>query len=162
MRKNSFNVYKNVFDVFEDMFNGLDIFNNVSFEAPRQIRELSASQFPPTNLLVDKSRNYVIEVALAGVTKEEIRLDLEGRHLKLFVKKGGFEEREGTEADGRYCLQRGIRDFTEFSTTYLIPRQYSLLNEDIKADVKDGLLTITIAPTAETKLLDEKRQITIG
>jgi len=162
MRKNDYTIY----NVFDDLFAGLDPFNPFKVfeniykldQVPRQIRELSASSFPPANVYVTKGKELIIEVAMAGVKPEQVKLDLEGRTLVLDIDKS-IKEGDTDPKEGWYKLQGGIKDFTQVRTTYTIPRQYDLGR--IEANVKDGMLTVKVQPTEETKRLDEKRQIAI-
>ena len=158
MRKNY-----TIYNVFDDLFAGFDPFRILEDvykidQVPRQIRELSASSFPPSNVYVTKDKVLVIEAAMAGVRPEQVKLDLEGRTLVLEIDKS-IKEGEADPKEGWYKLQGGIKEFSQVKTTYSIPRQYSLEEGDIEAKVEDGLLTVKIQPTVETKRLDEKRTI---
>ena len=158
MRKNY-----TIYNVFDDLFAGFDpfrIFEDVYKldQVPRQIRELSASSFPPSNVYVTKDKVLVIEAAMAGVKPEQVKLDLEGRTLVLEIDRS-IKEGETDPKEGWYKLQGGIKEFTQVKTTYTIPRQYDL--STVEAEVKDGMLTVKVQPTEETKRLDEKRQIAI-
>ena len=147
MRKNY-----TIYNVFDDLFAGFDpfrLFEDVyKFDQiPRQIRELSASSFPPSNVYVTKDKVLVIEAAMAGVKQEQVKLDLEGRTLVLEIDRS-IKEGEADPKEGWYKLQGGIKEFTQVKTTYTLPRQYSL--DAIEAEVKDGMLTVKVQPTEET------------
>ena len=150
-----------IYDVFDDLFAGFNPIKVIEDmyglnQAPRQIRELSAGSFPPADVYVTPSKDLVIEVALAGVNQDQVKLDLEGRTLVLDVDRS-LKEGEADPKDGWYKLQAGIKGFTTLKTTYTIPRQYDLTK--VNAKLEHGLLTIVINPTEETKRLDEKRNI---
>jgi HSP20 family molecular chaperone IbpA len=149
-------------DIFSDAFRFLDY---TLPAAPRQIRELSASNFPPADIIVNPDKTYQVNVALAGVPEEAIKIDLEGNYVKLTVDTRQDVPAEGERADGANeeeaktptKVQSGIRDFTFLETSYAIPKYWD--KDTLKASYKNGMLTIKVEPKAEVKQLSEKRSI---
>jgi HSP20 family molecular chaperone IbpA len=147
--------FDDIFDMFGEIQTVIDAIDNgkIDYTAPRFRKQLVASDFPPSNVIGTKDRHFIIEIALAGVKEEDIKLDLEGRHLVLKVEQ---------KLDDRPALfaQRGIKGFTKIKNTYLIPNEYDV--STLAAKYENGMLYVDVGPTPETKQLDEKRTIAIG
>jgi HSP20 family protein len=139
-----------VFDIVEDIFNSADPFRLLdSFQTPRQIRELSASSFPPTDICISADKEYLIKIALAGIEESQIKLDFEGRTLQLAV--------DNEPVEGEHVIQNGIKSFTHLETSYAIPKQWDI--EKLEARFKQGLLTIKIPPKEEVAKLPAKKAV---
>lgn len=153
--------YANVFNLFDNLFAGIDPFRVFdSYEPSRQIRELSSGNFPPSNIEIDSNKQYHIDIALAGVEEKNIDLSVEGRNLKLKVDmhlKDGDKTLKDDETVTSYIIQRGIKSFEYVENSYFIPKQFVL--DKLQAKYKNGLLSITIPADEETKKLQEKKQI---
>jgi molecular chaperone IbpA len=92
--------------------------------------EIKPSTFPPHNIIKADDNKYVVELAVAGFTKEEIDIQVQEGNLTI---KG--EKKEGTP-DNQY-LHRGIgtRSFTKVIT----------IADTIEvkgAEIKDGILRV--------------------
>jgi len=151
-----------VFDAINNILNE-DFFENFLerplFDAPRQVRELQSGGFPPTDISIDDQKSYIIEVALAGVPRDKIKIEFQGRQVSLLVELAERDEHgEAKETDQRKAyLQRGIKRFTMIENQWLVPNKFDI--ERAKADYKDGLLTITIPLNEKEERLLEKREI---
>jgi len=111
--------------------------------------ELSVWNWKPVVDIFDNDDNIVIKAELPGVEKENIIIDLKGRYLTL---KGERSSEDRIEED-RY--QRQERTYGRFERVFTLPAEVDY--EKIKADYKDGVLTIDIPKPEEKKA----RQITI-
>lgn len=92
----------------------------------------AADKYPPHNIIKKNENNYVVELAVAGFTKDEIDITVENSNLTI---KGMHIEKD---SDIEY-LYRGIgtRSFTKtikLADTIVVQG----------AEFKDGILTITL------------------
>ena len=106
--------------------------------------------YPPYNIRKVNDLQYVIELALAGFSKDDIEVEVTDGQLSIRSKEEKKEEEESS-----YFVHKGIAK-RSFSRTYT-------LSDDIivkGADLKDGMLTVNL----EKVIPDEKkpRLIQIG
>jgi len=107
--------------------------------------------YPPYNIRKVNDLQYVIELALAGFSKDDIEVEVTDGQLSIRSK----EEKKKEEEESTYFVHKGIAK-RSFSRTYT-------LSDDIivkGADLKDGMLTVNL----EKVIPDEKkpRLIQIG
>lgn len=94
-------------------------------------RTAKSSSFPPYNLIKKSENEYIIELAVAGYSKENISITLSSGTLEI----SGTSDRSDVE-----YLYKGIssksftRTFTVVDTIEVVDAAYS----------KDGVLTITL------------------
>ena len=99
--------------------------------------------YPPYNIRKVNDLQYVIELALAGFSKDDIEVEVTDGQLSIRSKE---EKKE--EEDSSYFVHKGIAK-RSFSRTYT-------LSDDIivkGADLKDGMLTVNL----EKVIPDEKK-----
>ena len=124
--------FDDVFDHFEKMFDS----------------DFSAVNYPPYNIVKTGPEKYDIEVALAGYSKDDIRVDYSENQLTI---KSVKEDKKGEE-DG--VLHKGIAK-RFFSRTFTLAEDVEVKD----AELKDGLLKVSlkrIVPEGK-----EARQISI-
>ena len=97
-----------------------------------------------TNFL-DSEDAWIIEVLVPGYKKEDLKVTLEGDLLRIKSIK---------EADTRKpkYLKKTFRVPTEISETIRLPENHS--KEDIKANVENGILTITVPKSTKKSLIE--------
>lgn len=101
------------------------------FQLLEELRKASKPSYPPYNIIrVDDDENYIIEIAAAGFTKEDITITVKENQLTVKGSKGG------DEAD---YVHKGIasRNF----------EQNFALADDVKvtgASMTDGILVIDL------------------
>ena len=105
--------FDDVFDHFERMFDS----------------DVSVVNYPPYNIVKTGPEKYDIEVALAGYSKDDIRVDYSENQLTI---KSVKEDKKGEE-DG--VLHKGIAK-RFFSRTFTIADDVEVKD----AELKDGLL----------------------
>jgi HSP20 family protein len=121
------------FRLFEDFFNDWVL---RSMEGRR-----SENWTPPVDIL-DKDGKLILSVTLPGMSEQEIELKVEGQVLTI---RG---ERKSQEADGFvYHQLESYRG--SFSRSFTLPDSTDL--ENIKADYKNGILTIAVPQKPEVK-----------
>ena len=100
-------------------------------------------QLAPAIDVGEDDGNYVVTVELPGAKKEDVTIECHDRVLTIRGEKKS--EREEKKEKTRYIE----RSFGAFSRSFTLPS--SADPERIQASFKDGVLTIAIAKTEETK-----------
>lgn len=103
--------------------------------------------YPPLEL-EDKGDNLIITAELPGIDKEAVELTVLGDTLTI-----AGEKKPPTENGAKYI--RHERAHGKFRRLVDLP--YSVVQDNIKATYKDGVLTITLPKTEEVK----PRQISV-
>ena len=129
---------------------GLDRCFEDSFFAPRRLNgETNLSTWNPAVDIYEESDRFVIKAELPGLDRKDIEVDLNDRVLTL---KGERSYENEVKEDGDYRKERA---FGKFQRAFALPA--NLNADEIKAEFKDGLLTINIPKPEEEK----PKQITI-
>lgn len=102
------------------------IFNDRFFET-------RSSNYPPYNIVKYNDKEYGIEVAVAGFTKEEITVSVDQDQLTITGKN------TVTDSESKEYLHRGLaaRDFEQ---TFTLAEFMNVIG----AEVKDGMLKVRI------------------
>ena len=135
---------KDPFTTLEPFLNSWTIGFDRHFQLLEELRNASKSTYPPYNIVqVDDGETYLIEIAAAGFTKEDIEVSVKENQLVVTGNRG---------ADDAEYLHKGIasRDF----------EQSFALADDVKvvdASMKDGILTIRL----EREIPEHKKPRTI-
>ena len=115
--------FDNIFDHFESMFDDNDEF----FRTP-------TATFPFYNIVKTGDTTYNIEVALAGYTKKDIKVDYADNLLTI---KSVKEVKDSKESNG--VIHRGIAK-RYFSKAFTIADDVEIKG----AELKDGLLQVSL------------------
>ena len=94
--------------------------------------------YPPANI-AENSEGYVVQARVPGLTKDDVSVELEGRALTI---KG---EHKRSEAN----FTREERATGKFERT--ITFKHPLAQDKIQAEVKNGILTVTLPKAEEAK-----------
>jgi HSP20 family protein len=97
---------------------------------------------PAIDLYEDKD-NFVIKAEVPGVTKEDIAVSLHDGALSI------SGERKGEEKYQESGVYRAERFLGRFQRTVILPKAVEA--EKVKANYKDGVLTVTLPKTEEAK-----------
>ena len=113
------------FDPFRNYTIGFDRI----FDSLLEVSKINTTNFPPYNIRKLEDRKYEIELALAGFTKDDIKVELKEGTLSVSAKK--------EEKDSDNLVHQGIASRS-------VLRKFSLSEYmEIKdADFKDGILKI--------------------
>ena len=130
---------RNDFDLFDDVF-GDSFFNE------------GASRLMKTDIK-EKKNEYIIDIDLPGYDKEGIKLEIQDGYLTVSAEKN--EEKEDKHA--KYLKRERFTGMC--SRSYYVGD--NLKEEDIKANFKNGILTIEFPKEVEKKV-EEKKYIPIG
>lgn len=100
--------------------------------------------------VVENPDAYVLNAELPGLNKDEVKITLENNILSIRgEKKNEMEKKEGN-------YHRVERSYGLFERSFTIPG--SIKSNDIDAQFKDGVLTLTLPKAEESKpkLIDVK------
>jgi len=129
-------------DVGPDFFE--DVFDDPFFER-KDIKLMKTD-------IKEEDGNVVVEIDLPGYEKEDIKVDLEDGYLTVKAEKN---EKKEDDKKGKYI--RRERFMGMCSRSYYVGN--SVRHEDIKANFKNGILTLTYPKNSES---EGKRYIEIG
>lgn len=99
--------------------------------------------FVPAVDVSDDEKQYVVSVEIPGARKEDVHVELEEGVLTIRGEKKS--EREQTQEKRRYVE----RSYGSFSRSFTLPRDADA--EHLDATFRDGVLTVTIPKTEESK-----------
>ena len=119
------------FRLFEDFFNNW---------AARSLEGRRSEGWTPAVDVMEKEGNLMLMISLPGLSEKEIELKIEGQVLTV---QGERKIQEG------YTYHQTESSLGAFSRSFTLPDSADL--EAIKADYKNGILTVTIPPKAEIK-----------
>ena len=117
------------------------MFNSLFNESADLAAETVPTFKPGANIL-ETDKAFEIQLALPGLKKEEVKIDLRENHLTISGERNSKKEEN-----------KGTWHYTEihhgkFSRTFVIPE--SIVQENIEANFTDGMLDIVL-PKAEPK-----------
>ena len=119
------------------------------FHLPTLTASASVPWVPALDVLEEKD-SYVVHVELPGINKEDVKLSLEQGALTITGERKRETKNETVEA---YHLERFQG---RFQRTIRLPE--SIAADQVKAQYKDGVLTVTLPKREEAK----PRQIDIA
>jgi HSP20 family protein len=130
------------FDDFDHFFN--DFLSNrwprlLDWNTPN----LSPTSFPRVDI-IDHDQNIEVQAALPGVKKEDVSVSI--RHQAITIRTTSKEEKK-EEEPGKY-FRREI-SHGEFQRTLSLPENID--DQQVKASFKDGILTVIIPKTEQSK-----------
>ncbi|HEV2319654.1 MAG TPA: Hsp20/alpha crystallin family protein [Verrucomicrobiae bacterium] len=91
----------------------------------------------------EEKDNYVVKAELPGMKKEEINVSIQGGELVI------SGERKNETKDGAGEIYRSERYFGRFQRSVSLPATVSA--KDVRAEYKDGILTVTLPKSEEAK-----------
>jgi HSP20 family protein len=106
-------------------------------------------RYSPSVNISETEDNFKVELAVPGFSKKEIKIDLEKDMLKIYSER---EMENG--ANGYRVRQFGGHNFAK---SFVLPETVD--NENIKADYKNGVLTLVLPKKEEVRV---KKQIQVS
>ena len=120
--------------VLNEMFNGMyrrPVYHNCDYNRP------SAN-------IIDNEKDFTIELAAPGMKKDEFNINLENDVLTISIEK-----KEEEMKDERNFTRREFR-YDSFSRSFTLP---DIVDQDkIKADYKNGVLSVLLPKSEEVKV----------
>ena len=129
--------------------NGLDIFDDVfadPFFSEKENRIMRTD-------LKEKDGKYYLEIDIPGFDKEDIKIELQDGYLTISAEKDDEKE----EKHAKYLKRERFSGMC--SRSYYVGD--NVKEEDIKANFKNGILTVEF-PKEQEKKIEEKKYIPIG
>lgn len=120
---------------FDSLFKEItDTFDSVS--------NSKTSNYPPYNVINDGDRRYIIELAVAGFTEEQLNIELHERNLVISGESGSKTADSNDESsdagdDTKKYIYRGISQ-RAFKRVFTIADDIEI----ISAKLKNGILTV--------------------
>ena len=102
-----------------------------------------ANWVPPVDVFESPQHELVLKAELPGVKKEDIDLKVENNTLTI---RGERKRETETKEDGFHRVER---TFGSFARSFTLPQTVSA--DGIKADYKDGVLTVILPAREEAK-----------
>ncbi|MDC7993976.1 Hsp20/alpha crystallin family protein [Altibacter sp. HG106] len=130
--------------IFEDLFveNRLDVGNYEKFS------------IPAVNIQ-EKNTNFVIELAVPGMKKDDFTIEIEEGTLKIASNSESQEVTEEKENDVRYT--RKEFSYHQFSRSFHLPDTVN--TDEIKAAYEDGILRVMLPKIKEQPALKKMVEI---
>lgn len=105
--------------------------------------ELSTTNWVPAVDLAEKDDEYVAKVELPGVNKNDVKITLQDNILTIRGEKKDEKETKNSS------FHRIERSYGAFQRSFALPT--SVKNENVDAQYKDGILTISLPKAEEAK-----------
>ena len=137
-----FNPHSELADLFDDLFG-----NQKKEKMERRQYDCS----PATNIL-ETNEDFKLQVAIPGVKKEDVKIDLEKNILNISSEK---KAEETTNENEKYTRQEFA--YGTFCRSFTLPETIDI--DKIKAEVKDGILTVVLPKKEETRI---SKQISVN
>ena len=102
----------------------------------------------PVHDIIENDKEYLVEMLLAGVKKEDISLDIEGDELVVTAERKEIK-------DLNYNRKQSY--FGKYKRMFVLPEDVNI--DNIDASLSDGILTIKIPKADSKKLTKSKIQI---
>ncbi|MFH5886329.1 Hsp20/alpha crystallin family protein [Halalkalibaculum sp. DA3122] len=115
----------------------------VPFSWKRQAEGNGFDVWAPNTDMVEKEGEYIIRVDLPGIPREDVNISFKDNRLTI----SGERKREEKEEKENYMRQE--RYYGNFVRSFTLPNTVS--EDDIKARYSDGVLTINVKKTEESK-----------
>lgn len=107
---------------------------------------------PAVNIL-ENFPNFVVELAVPGLNKEDFSIEVEEDTLKIASKK--VEEKKEENTDSLY--KRKEFNYTNFKRSFKLPE--NIKTEEIQANYENGVLRVTLPKMEEKKALKKMVEI---
>ncbi len=141
------NPFESIFDDFFSEFNLSD--NN------RLIQKCKNEVNFPRHNVINKNNQMVVQLAVPGYTIEQLKVKVDKRILSI---QG--EAKIKTQQQGTTIIARGIKSSYFKKSFNLVDKNLS--DNDIKCQLKHGILSVHIKKNIEDKVKDTPKQIKIN
>jgi len=122
-----------------------DIFDSLFDRQAEGMEKRSYACMPAVNI-IETQKGFELEVAAAGLAKEDYKIGLEGNVLTI-----SSEARAKEESDREYLRREFV--YGSFSRSFTLPK--SIDSEKISADYQDGILRVSLPKREELTLTRE-------
>lgn len=119
------------------------LFNNFFHSDMQDDGSFGLSYWTPAVDVAELENEYIVNVELPGVSKEDVKITLESNILTIRGEKKEEKETKGNN------YRRLERSYGSFQRSFKLPT--TVKSDKIDAVYKDGLLTITLPKEEEAK-----------
>lgn len=121
------------------------VFNRLfpTSEGNNDRNESTTRMWAPRTDMVETADNYEIRLDLPGLSKDDLKINMQERQLTV----SGERRHEARNEDDEYV--RVERAFGHFHRSFTLPQ--SIQENNIEASYQDGVLTITVPKAEESK-----------
>lgn len=112
---------------------------------------------PAMNILQGET-GYKVEIAAPGMTKEDLKIHLDQDENLVITFEKTDNNQEVKENDVKFLRQEF--SYSKFTKTLILPED--IKKEEIKAQMKDGILTVELPRLKEEDKVQKVRQILIN
>jgi HSP20 family protein len=102
----------------------------------------STSSVPAVNVRED-DKNYILEVAIPGIDKKDLKIDVNEDVLTI------SSENKSESEESKDGYKRKEFSYSAFSRSFYVPENVN--REKIEANYKDGILTVALPKQEEEK-----------
>lgn len=143
-----------LFPVLNDWFD-----NDFSDNMMSGLRRVNATA-PAVNVKEDADK-YTMEVAVPGIKKDFVRIDLnKDGDLELAIENKLEHHQESGKAEHKEHYLRREFSYTNYQQTYSLPDDVE--KDEISAKVEDGILSIVLPKIKKSDVSVNGRRIEIG
>ena len=111
--------------------------------------------YPVSNVYIEEDGTNVIEIALAGFTKDDVNVEIKSNKLKISAKQTDADN-ETAESKRIYLHQKLAK--RQFETSYSLSSQFDI--DNTKVELSNGILKITLPLKEAEKPVSKTLQIT--
>jgi len=128
------------YSIFDDLFTDINFFRFPSIDT-------STNNIRPVYDIIENDNEFIAEISLAGIKKEDINIDVNDNILSIKAEKKTVEVKYNHKESFSGIYQK----------SFTLPNNIN--KEDIASSFIDGILTITIPKTIEVKSKIKKIEI---
>tara|TARA_R100001369_G_scaffold81213_1_gene112133 strand:+ start:7863 stop:8297 length:435 start_codon:yes stop_codon:yes gene_type:complete len=110
----------------------------------------------PAVNIQEKNTNFVVQLAVPGLSKENFNIEVEDDILKISAEVTSENEENTTEDETKFT--RKEFNFKSFKRSFTLPENINV--ENVNASYENGVLEITLPKKEEEKVL--KRMVEIS
>lgn len=125
-----------------------DLFDMDNFFSSNIVNREIMPNVPAVNVKEDENE-FQVQVAAPGFEKQDLNISLENEVLTISAEKKDEKDEESEN------FKRREFNYTSFARTFKLPT--TVKEEEIKAEYKDGILTLNIPKKEESKKLLKKK-----
>lgn len=123
--------------------------NPANFHRYYRNQEENGCDYTPSANVQENEDNFKLEIAVPGYSKKDFRIDLEKDLLTI-----SSEKEENKENENMTYTRREF-GYGNFCRSFTLPE--TIDSENIKADYKNGILSITLPKKEDVKIKKEIR-----
>jgi HSP20 family protein len=125
-----------------------DLFENLFGDSNNEKMERRSYDCSPSTNILEKNDSFELQIALPGVKKQDVKIDLEKNILSISSEKKADEKpTDGTKYSRREFV------YGAFCRSFTLPETIDA--EKIKADMADGILKVVLPKKQEAKISKE-------